>query len=369
MVSRIRIRWTLVATLMLSFAPIARASNAAPVHAWLSLDSEIADNLMGGITRGTRADHLLQVGLEIRGTALGLPRGGTLEGTFQYARSGHPSTSLVGDIQGFSNIAAPSRATLYTLWYAQRFDANHWTVRLGLISEDNYFDDVNSATTLINSSFGVQPTWSGDTVAPIYPIAGIGAMATWRSGAWTNRTGLFQADPTHRGSALHRGAFWMDELAYHPSAPGALICKFGLWSYRPRRLDPIRGGASVMPPATWGTYFSIEHRVLRSGPDAPVAFFRVGWSPHHTSPIPLGLQTGILIHAPLPDRPHDKLSLGIARVRIRGSGEETAYEATYVLALSRHVFLQPDLQYIAHPAGRYPSSVVFMLRVHVGFGS
>ena len=114
-------------------------------------------------------------------------------------------------------------------------------------------------------------------------------------------------------------------------------------------------------------YFSVEHPVSRSARNSPIVFFRVGWSPNRASAVPVGIQTGILVDAPLPDRPNDQFSAGIARVRLRGLGEETAYEVTYVVTFSSHFDLQPDIQYIEDPGGRYPSATVFTLRAHVGF--
>ncbi len=57
----------------------------------------------------------------------------------------------------------------------------------------------------------------------------------------------------------------------------------------------------------------------------------------------------------------------IASARLRNRGVETAYEITYLMALSRHVSLQPDVQYVANPGGEYPAATVATLRLHVGF--
>jgi len=199
-----------------------------------------------------------------------------------------------------------------------------------------------------------------NTVAPIYPTAGLGAMTTWNSGRWTHRTGIFQADPRDRSTTFDRGFLLLDEVNFRVSA--TTTYKVGAWRYHPR--DPP---SAPLPETTWGGYAIVEHALNGTGADAPVAFLRVGWSPPKASAVPLGFQVGMLIPAPFTARPDDQLSLGIARASLRGLGLETAYEVTYVLTLSAHVSLQPDLQFVDNPSGAYPQAIVGTLRLHIGF--
>ncbi len=333
--------------------------DAPTFGAALSLDSERVTNLGGGIAPGSATDHLLKARLWIDGALFGLPAGSRLAAGFIHTWDGRPGATLVGDAQGFSNIAATPRSSLYTLYYRQRLADSGWTVRLGLVPADRYFDTADSAGLLINSSFGVQPTWSANTVAPIYPTAGIGAMATWSDGRWRNRAGVFQADPRARGSAFERGFLLLDEVNFGASA--ATTYKVGAWSYHPH--DPP---SAPLPKTTWGGYAIAEH-ALNAAANAPTAFVRVGWSPPKASVIPLGFQIGVLVPAPFTTRPDDQLSLGIASAHLRDQGVETAYEATYLIALSRHVSLQPDVQYVANPGGTYPDATVATLRLHAEF--
>lgn len=350
--------------LAVALTPVAPAAAASPADAppapaltwWTSLDSEIVDNLHGGVAPGSVGDALARLGFALDGGSIGLPQGSQIKATFQRTQSGQPSPSRIGDLQSVSNIEAPSRSRVYELWYSQSL-GQAWEVRAGLIAADAYFDVVDSAGLLINGSFGAEPTWSGNTVAPIFPVSGNGAMATWHSGAWTSRTGLFQTDPDDRSSALRRGAMAMEEGAYQ----GDGIYKLGVWSYRPQGSDDLR-----LPQATWGAYASADHP-LAGGDKAPSAFLRVGWSPEQVGAVGYDLQTGVLVPGPLPGRAQDQFSVGVARAQFRGLGIETSYEATYQIVLNRHVSLQPDLQYVEHPGGTLPSALVASLRLHVGF--
>lgn len=344
-------------------APLASAADSAdstkgssPLRWSFSLDSEGVDNLGGGIAPGSTGDSLARLNAELDGTALGLPDGSRFHATFDRTQSGLPSATRVGAYQSFSNIEAPSRSRVYELWYGQQI-SKPWDVRAGLIAADAHFDTMDSAGLLLNASFGAQPTWSGNTVAPIFPTAGVGAMATWHSGAWSNCTGIFQADPLDRISALYRGALLMNEVAWQ----GEGTYKFGVWNYRPH--GPADAG---LPPSTSGINFSVDHP-LGHGDHVPSAFLRVGWSPKGVA-VDNDLQAGILMPGLLRRRPQDQFSFGITRADLRGLGVETAYEATYRIALSRHVALQPDLQYIDKPNGNLPSAIVAGLRLHLELG-
>lgn len=353
-------RW--VAALMALHAAFAVAQGddgggGSVVHGRLSLSSEYVANPDGGIARGDASDHLLEAGIALDGGALGLPAGSRLRASFIHTWDGRPSANLVGDAQGFSNIAATPRSALYTLWYHQPFAGTHWSADLGLVPADHFFDVADSAGLLINSSFGVQPTWSANTAAPIYPTAGIGVVATWNEGRWRNRTGLFQADPRDRGSALGRGYLLLDEVNFGASAMTA--CKVGVWSYRPH--DPA---SASLPETTWGGYAVVE-QVLEAEADAPTVFARVGWSPPSASGVPFGFQVGVLVPAPFRGRPADRLSMGIASAHLRAKGDETAYEISYLMTLTEHLSLQPDLQYIVNPGGTLPVATVALLRLHI----
>ncbi|MDE2152190.1 MAG: carbohydrate porin [Betaproteobacteria bacterium] len=334
----------------------ADAPPASPVNWTFSLDSEIVDNLGGGIAPGSVGDTLARLGFVLDGGAAGLAQGSRIKATLQRTQSGQPSATRIGDAQSVTNIEAPSRSRVYELWYGQPAGRN-WELRAGLIAADAHFDVLDSAGLLFNGSFGAEPIWSGNTVAPIFPVSGIGAMATWHSGAWTSRSGVFQADPQDRSSAFRRGQAWMEEGAYH----GSGTYKLGAWSYRPD------GSADAqLPRANWGTYFSAD-QPLEGGDNPPSAFLRAGWSPRGVGAVDYDLQAGLLVPGPLAGRAQDQFSLGLARARFRGLGTETTYEATYQIALAPHLALQPDLQYVVHPGGILPSALVASLRLHVGF--
>lgn len=326
----------------------------APLQWSVVLEGDAIDTLRGGLLRGGSWDALARLDLRLDGAVLGLPPDSAVHASLARTQGEVASHSHIGDVQNVSNLEADPRSRVYELWYGQPLGAN-WRGAAGLIAADVQFDTLEAADVLLNGSFGAQPTWSGNTVAPIFPTAGVGAMATWSCAPWTHRIGVFQADPGDRASALRSGALLIDETAWQRRG----TYKFGLWGY-----DPHGDASQDLPPATWGAYASAE-QPLRDGDDAPIVFVRAGWSAHTSAQVGHDLQAGLRLPGPLPARPQDQLALGVARAQLREQGAETTWEIAYRMPLSRHVTLQPDLQYVQRPGGNLPSALVALLRLHV----
>lgn len=329
----------------------------SPLTWSFSLISEAAGHhFHDGSAAESEWNHLARLGVGLDGAALGLPEGSQFQATLQRTESDNVTSLRTGDAQGVSNIEAASRNRIWELWYSQRI-GEPWEVRAGVIPADSYFGAIDNGGLLINSSFGAEAIWSHNAVAPIFPTAGVGAMATWNKDAWTSRTGVFQADPNDRSSALKRGPMLMEEVAYQ----GTGTYKFGVWSYQPH-------GSDTLPAATWGAYVIAEHP-LASGDGAPTAFLRLGVSPKGVGSVANDLEAGILVPGPFRSRPQDQFSAGVARADLRGLGTETAYEATYQFVVSPHLSLQPDLQYVNNPGGggNLPAATVAMLRLALTF--
>ena len=334
-------------------APAAPSCTEPALRASLSLDAEAIDDLHGGIEPGVTGDALLRGAIRVDGRALGLPAGSRVRAAFDRVQGGSASASRIGAVQSVSNIEADARSRLSELWYGQRAGAG-WDLRAGLIAADAHFDTVDSAQLLLNSSFGAQPSWAANSLSLFYPASGVGVMASHSQGAWTQRAGLFQADPGDRSSALRRGPMLLGETAWR--SPHGASVKLGLWGWRGHGMpDPD------LPSPAWGGWVALERGPGDDG--SPGAFVRAGWSAADRAVVPHDLQAGILLRSPL--RAADRISAGVARAALRGVEHETVYELGYRVPISRHAWLQPDLQYLRHPAGRLPSATVAMLRLHM----
>lgn len=314
-------------------------------------DADAYANLDGGYRRGYATDSVLSAGVGLDTGALGAWRGGKFRLGLQAITSTHPST-YAGDLQTLSNLDAPTRRQIATLWYSQQLGTS--LLRAGIIDMNAYFDVNDAAGLFPNSSFGIIPSISVDVPASIYPDYGWGVMG--RLGTDTDNwlVGVFQGDPRNRASALQDGAMLIAERDWRNLAAGSHI-GIGAW-YR-------QVPADAQPPASdWGAYANVEHPWPHH-PDT-VAFLQLGTSPGKVNSVPAYLGAGIRIDD-VSERV-SQLGFGLARAWIRGHAAETSIEATALLPFDGSTFdLQPDLQYIVHPSGLYPNALVVGLRIHV----
>ncbi|MGA7802566.1 MAG: carbohydrate porin [Gammaproteobacteria bacterium] len=316
----------------------------------MHLDTEAVSNVAGGLRRATAYDTVLHGGVNLDSAALGLWNGGRLRLSAVRITSGQPDVHNVGDLQVASNLAAPSATRIYQFWYRQRL-ARGLALRAGLVDMNQYFAVTPHASTFLNSSFGILPTVSANVPTSIYPKPGAGVMLDARGNGWDTELGAFQGEPSRRGEPFGHGAMVIGQVQR-----GAV--QAGVWSYRET------GEASR---ADWGAYGSVAG-ALGHGVKG---FVQLGASPRSGNTVPYYLGAGLMAGSPLPGRTGDRLGIALARAWIRSTAAraETAWELTYVTRLSRHFYLQPDVQYIVHPSGSttvHNATVVF-LRAHLEF--
>jgi len=330
-----------------------------------SLAAEEVFNLKGGIRTGTAFDDKLVVGISADTSDLGLWKNGLLRISAQQLRSGLPSQKLTGDAQVLSNIAAPDSVRLNEFWYRQDVPSHGLRLQAGLLDLNATFVTTDSAQLLINSSFGIMPTLSGDTTPSIFPKFGWGAIAQKRGNLWTGGVAVFQGDPEARGSVWRDGYTLISEAGrLWPGENGAKGgVKFGLWTYD----GP---SASGVPSSDWGAFGIGEWSVFTGAPGRLTFFLQAGVSPPKEGAFASYAGLGADWAGPFAPHPKDHLVIGIARASLRGAPHvaETAWEATYVLRTGR-LSIQPDLQYIVHPSGLYPDALVFTLRIGLDVSS
>jgi porin len=174
------------------------------------------------------------------------------------------------------------------------------------------------------------------------------------------------------GYASYRrtGVLWMNEAEFR-ARPAGLPgkCTLGAWVNTKdvqRPGDPSRSYTSH-----YGLYFVVDQKLTDASPPGIADggqglgwFARVAWSPGDRSVVGSYLDTGLVYTGLIPGRANDRLGIGLAwaelgyaqqaALRSAGSvavGHETLIEITYSITLTRWLTLQPDLQYVIHPAG------------------
>jgi len=354
--------------------PARRALLSDVEHAFqwgLHIDSDVVSNLQGGLKRGAAGISVVHVAFAMDTQKLDAWAGGRFSVSALRIDSGLPSTNYIGDLQVVDNLDALSHSRIYQAGYRQRFVVSahgpELYLRGGLIDLNENFAATDTASLLLNASFGLNPSLSANVPVSTYPEPGLGLEAALQWPQWQWRLGAFQVNPAQRGDAFQHGHFLISEVDYQtsPREEVAATLKFGLWRYR--QSDPA---LSNVPERDWGAYASIESPLSR-GSQVPRIFLQLGHAPDAGNSVPHYLGAGVQIPAPLAGRPHDRFTAGVAHAEIVGSsgGSETSFEVSYLLNLHRYVTLQPDLQYIRHPGGRSDvrDAVVAIMRLHLEF--
>lgn len=349
-------RWA--STFLAPLALTAGAAGADPTyHASLLWNNEAVDTPDGTLRSGATYDSMLLAALDARIGEDDAPANGRLHISFLGVRSGLPSANYIGDFQTASNIEAPDATRIYSAWYRQTW-AHANSIQAGLIDLNTLFDVTDAAGLLLNASFGLDPTLSGNLPVSTYPEPGYGIVFGRTQGTFALNVGLFQADPTQRMGPIGQGALAIAELDYGYANNLPTQIGIGLWRYR--QPNPIIAATSLT-----GGYINLSQSLNGSGVRHTRAFLRLGMAPGNDSPVPRHLSLGIDVSAPLATRPDDHLSLGMTSAALRGQNTETTYEATYQIALNEQFALQPDFQYITHVSGTDRNASVFILRLQL----
>lgn len=330
-------------------------SDQRPVVFNAHWDSDAISNLRGGIRTGTTVDSTAQLGLTVNGDHAGLP-GATFHAALFAIHSGHASERLIGDSLGVSNIEGRRNGLVLADAYWQQQWRPWLSTQVGVFDLNSVFDITDSASQLLNSSFGADPGITGNFQASTFPLNGTGAVATLNQGPWILQAGILQGVVDQQTRPFGDGVLNLLEGRWQPADNQAI--RLGLWQRR---------GSNQ--PEMHGLYVSVEQPLTHS--EQLVGFARAGISrATESGSISLDhyLSTGFNWQGVLPHRPEDHLTAGITRAIFdtsTGHQHEQVTELAYVFRVNRHLYLQPDLQYVDRPSGTYPAAWVATLRIHI----
>lgn len=377
---RMRVPYGICLAAFATTPAVADESKPLPPVAIAARETFDVFDVPAGLQPGTVVLNKLQISATMRGDRLGLP-GWSVHA--QIIRvDGQSLSRHLGDIQTADNIEAVPVTRLFEAYLARMWgkDEHSVAVRLGLIDLNSQFDSIDPASLMLNSSHGIGPdlSRSGRNGPSIYPVTAVGSTVTWvRSQAWTFRAGIFDGVA---GSPSMPHAFFAERLK--PSDGLFLIgqsdwqvtkngrVEAGAWAYTAAQDGSLRRHAH-----DHGTYISYE-APLNALPHLNF-WLRAGFSNDRAKPIAGYVGGGVVQQGTFPGRPDDRLGLAVAHAMI---GEpafaalglhhaETSFEMTYQVKVSHRFVIQPDVDYVRHPAGvaHVPDSVGIGLRfVYVG---
>jgi len=339
------------------------------------LTLEGVQNVDGGIARSSRALGNLDLIMDARSDALGLPEDGDLHLYF-LGNSGGVPTEMIGDIQATSNIEAPGTFKLYEAWWRQSYADDKIAWLIGLHDYNALFDALDSAGHFTNSSFGISPDIS--QVPPsIFPTTSMAFVASVVSdygaylyfGAYDGIPG----DPgDEKGTQIiidgRDGVFYAFEAGIKKEETGS---KLGVGGWY-RTTDFVPEFSDKSHSHNSGVYLIGETRLTEHW----AAFIQTGNADKNRNQI--GFYTGVgLVYYNLFVK-DDVFGFGLARAesgsehRDRNPADddyEMAFECTYKFDPRPWITLQPGLQYIKNP-GLDPildDALAFYLRAYIAF--
>jgi porin len=362
-------------------AAAAEDAPAPPVAVDFKESLDLWRNTRGGLTVGDTQLSKLQLGLTFNGEAMGHP--GWSGRLFYFRTNGERlSGSRVGDIQTVSNIEALSADRLMVAWIERRFGETA-SLRAGLIDLNADFDSIDPAGLFLDSSHGIGPDLSktGLNGPSIFPVSSLGLEGAWSpSQTLTLHAAVFDGVP---GDPQHPKAFAAVKLS---RADGALLISQADWSFAKdaqASFGAWRYTAAFDPPGEpgrrqhgWAGAYAFVQGPL-GGAGRWQGWARAGIADPKVSLVANYLGAGVVRAGPLPGRPDDRLGFAVAHAGLAGPirrrdglpAAETTLEVTYLAPVTAHVAVQPDVQYVVHPASQpgLKDALVIGLRLSLSF--
>lgn len=301
--------------------------------------------------------------------------------------------------QGIDNIEATYNSIrVFQAWGEKRFFDNRFSVLLGLLDLNSEFEVTESSATLIHPTFGTSAEFAQTGIGgpSVYPLSSLALRGAWMIvDHLTWRSALFDAIPgdpahpygTHIRIGHGEGNLWVNELSWtnNNSTYGLKKYALGVWRYSKRYDDLIDIDAQghAIRRRNQGAYVLAERTLWQAHADDGRrinVFFRAGWASAAVNQMDRAIAMGFLWHGPLPSRPKDKLSLGIAaehngrqwRSARRAAMEpdpiaEISYELTYRAVINDHLSIQPDVQFLRNHGEPVTSKQALVVGLRLDF--
>ncbi len=369
----------------------------------LSEVAEVLGNATGGQKSGTVFTGRAELDVDLDLDKLVGWKGATIHvNGFQIHGRGLTADTLGGNLFDPSNIEATRATRLFDAYLEQSLFDDTLSIRLGQIAADDEFLISDYAGAFINGTFG----WAGIMAAdlpnggPAYPLATPGVRIKWTpSKSFTWQTAVISGDPAgssvgdddpqrrnHDGLtfSLDKDVFVISEVGYSVAGDLPASFKLGGW-YHSGKFDDQRydsdgdlaavSGADLYQRRGDYGFYAVADKLLwrEDGTEGQGlgAFFRIGGAPGDRNLVPFYFDTGLNYTGLFEGRDSDILGLGFAFAKISDRARaydrdyndanplatrpvrdfEAALELSYSYVAAPWWTIQPDVQYIIHPAG------------------
>lgn len=315
--------------------------------------------------------------------------------SLEHANGANFTGERVGGFQSISGSEAqPAALRLYEVWLQREIGKG--AVKAGLIDISTTFDVQETAALFLNASQGIAPEL-GDTGLngpSDYPTTALAVTTVYRPAeGWTAQLGIFDGvtgDPAHRGRfvavklSARDGAFVIAQLEKRFGDVARI--EGGAWTYTaafPSLIQVDAAGSPRSVRGNGGVYGLVEGRLF-GGPHGNGGglngWLRVGVANGDINRAETYLGAGLVYTGLIPGREKDDSGIAIARAgfgegaRRAGAlqgltigGAETDLEVTYRFAFKDWLNIQPDVQYVIHPAGNQRIGNAFVIGLRLAF--
>ena len=280
--------------------------------------------------------------------------------------------SRIGAMQALSNLDSPRFAKFIETWYSDSYRNGKITVKAGRQYADADFGVVEIGADFLNSSFGLNPT----TPMPTFPLPEFGASVWVAPTSWMAwGVGVFNGGemeaPSGAAAPLKKSPFTIIEAKLQPAgnqSPWRGTYRVGVWrqarsAWLPNSDTtdkPVHKRRGSTPPLIIGSRGRLTAAALE-------VFFQWGWAPADRNEVAGYAGAGVAYRGPLSRRPADTFGLGLCRASLAGLKSETAIEVFYGIQLTDKLRVQPDLQWIRHPASQVRNAFAVGLRLRLDF--
>lgn len=386
MLNRLNASVTALASCLFSTA--ATAKEDSPFSFEAVYTGEVWGNARGGIEKGARYIHNIDLMMEADLSIAGL------EDTTLFLYGLHTnapefSADLVGDAQVVSSIDNGEVFRLYEAWIEKAFADGVLSVKGGLIDLNADFDVNETGSWFVNDSrgIGVELTQTGDNGPSIFPSTSLAARVQYApNDNWSFRLGAFDETPNDPNNPKNQRIDWSKGTlligeATYVSANGLRVNAAG-WGYT-SEFQPILSTDKV--GKNIGGYALIEGPLYRESIDTEQGlngFIRVGMANDRINQFSHYLGAGVVYTGPFRSRDEDQIGFAVAAagngkdfkrsVRMAGGTPEdyeTNLELSYRAQLTDWLAIQPDVQYIINPGavGGLRHALVLGARLEIGY--
>jgi porin len=383
--------------LLLDPQPALAQARPGPVSVTLTYGSDVNAVVAGGRRRGV--DYLGRIGIAADADLERLVgwRGAKAHASVHQIHGRGLARQRIGNLLPVSGLEAEPATRLFNLWIEQAIGAGA-TVRIGQFTAGQEFAISDTASQLVNSTFGWPGSFANDLPSggPAYPLAAPGVRIAVAPDPRTSlRVAVFAGDPAGPGGGdpQRRDRHGLNGLRFagQPFVIGevqrasssdrpAVTLRAGGWLHLDRFDDLRRNTAGqLLVSATPGTR-ALRHRgnagvyaILDARGGRVRGFLRSSYSPPDRNLVDLYADGGLALTGPVRGRPSDIVAIGVAIARMspalrslardyeRLTGTpaarpdfEAVAELSYRLQLGNGLYAQPNVQYVIHPGGRLP---------------